>query len=154
MREHKAVAYIRVSTDSQAEKFGMEAQKQAIIDYANEHDLEIIRVYEEVGSGAQEREVLESLCCGPEGQRTDFDTVIVFKTDRVARETKLYFYYLYLLEKQGIKLLSTVEEFDEDSAIANIYLSILQFVAEQERKNILMRTMNGRKKKADRKSVV
>ena len=149
MREHKAVAYIRVSTDSQAEKFGMEAQKQAIIDYANEHDLEIIRFYEEVGSGAKEREVLESLCCGPEGQRTDFDTVIVFKTDRVARETKLYFYYLYLLEKQGIKLLSTVEEFDEDSAIANIYLSILQFVAEQERKNILMRTMNGRKKKAE-----
>lgn len=148
MREHKAVAYIRVSTEGQSEKFGMEAQKAAILDYAKAHDLEIIRFYEEVGSGAKEREVLESLCMGSEGKREDFDTLIVFKTDRVARETKLYFYYLYLLEKQGIKLVSTVEEFDEDSAIANIYLSILQFVAEQERKNILMRTMNGRKIKA------
>ena len=149
MREHKAVAYIRVSTEGQSEKFGMEAQKDAILEYARKNNLEVIRFYEEVGSGAKEREVLESLCMGAEGQREDFDTVIVFKTDRVARETKLYFYYLYLLEKQGIKLLSTVEEFDEDSAIANIYLSILQFVAEQERKNIMMRTLNGKKKKAE-----
>lgn len=148
MREHKAVAYIRVSTDKQADKYGMEAQKKSIIDYANKNGLQIIRFYEEVGSGAKEREVLESLCMGLEGQRQDFDTVIVYKTDRVARETKLYFYYLYLLEKQGIKLMSTVEEFDEDSAIANIYLSILQFVAEQERKNILMRTQNGIRIKA------
>ena len=29
MREHKAVAYIRVSTEGQSEKFGMEAQKAA-----------------------------------------------------------------------------------------------------------------------------
>ncbi len=148
MREHKAVAYIRVSTEGQSEKYGMEAQKEAILDYASSKGLEVIRFYEEVGSGAKEREVLESLCMGSEGKREDFDTVIVFKTDRVARETKLYFYYLYLLEKQGIKLLSTVEDFEEDSAITNLYLSILQFVAEQERKNILMRTMNGRKMKA------
>lgn len=148
-REHKAVAYIRVSTEGQADKFGIDAQKDAILKYAKEHNLEVIRFYEEVGSGAKEREVLESICMGTEGQKEDFDTVIVFKTDRIARETKLYFYYLYLLEKQGIKLLSTVEEFDEDSAIANIYLSILQFVAEQERKNIMIRTMNGKKKKAE-----
>ncbi len=147
-REHKAVAYIRVSTEGQAEKFGIDAQKDAIIQYAQENNLEIIRWYEEVGSGAKEREVFESLCLGAEGERTDFDTVIVFKTDRVARETKLYFYYLYLLEKQGITLLSTMEEFDEDSGITNLYRSILQFVAEQERKNILVRTMNGRKVKA------
>lgn len=147
-REHKAVAYIRVSTEQQADKYGIDAQKTAILDYAKTHNLEVIRFYEEVGSGAKEREVLETLCLGTEGQRTDFDTVIVFKTDRIARETKLYFYYLYLLEKQGIKLLSTVEEYDEDSAIANIYLSILQFVAEQERKNITMRTSNGKREKA------
>ena len=148
MREHKAVAYIRVSTQGQLEKWGMDAQKEAILEYAKANNLEIIRWYEEVGSGAYEREVFESICMGAEGQKEDFDTVIVFKTDRVARETKLYFYYLYLLEKQGIKLLSTVEEFDEDSGITNLYRSILQFVAEQERKNILMRTMNGRKVKA------
>ena len=42
-----------------------------------------------------------------------FEAVIAFKSDRVARDTKLYFYYLYVLEKRNIKLLSTQEVFPE-----------------------------------------
>ena len=30
------------------------------------------------------------------------DAVIVFKNDRVARDTKLYFYYFYTLEKRNV----------------------------------------------------
>ena len=52
------------------------------------------------------------------------------------------------MEKKNIKLLSTREEFDEGSDMANIYLALLQFVAEQERKNIALRTGNGRAIKA------
>ncbi len=74
--------------------------------------------------------------------------MIVFKNDRVARDTKLYFYYLYVLEKKNIKLLSTQESFTEGSEFANIYRALLQFVAEQERKNIALRTGKGRSIKA------
>ena len=39
MREHKAVAYIRVSTQGQLEKWGMDAQKDAILEYAKNNNL-------------------------------------------------------------------------------------------------------------------
>jgi DNA invertase Pin-like site-specific DNA recombinase len=52
------------------------------------------------------------------------------------------------LEKRNIKLLSTKEEFTEGDDFANIYRALLQFVAEQERKNIALRTSKGRSLKA------
>ena len=74
--------------------------------------------------------------------------MIVFKNDRIARDTKLYFYYFYTLEKRNVKLLSTEEHFSEGDDFANIYRSLLMFVAEQERKNIALRTGRGRSLKA------
>lgn len=74
--------------------------------------------------------------------------MIVFKNDRVARDTKLYFYYFYTLEKRNVALLSTEEHFSEGDDFANIYRSLLMFVAEQERKNIALRTGRGRSLKA------
>ena len=47
-----------------------------------------------------------------------------------------------------MKLLSTEEHFSEGDDFANIYRSLLMFVAEQERKNIALRTGRGRSLKA------
>lgn len=74
--------------------------------------------------------------------------MIVFKNDRIARDTKLYFYYFYTLEKRNISLLSNEEHFSEGDDFANIYRSLLMFVAEQERRNIALRTGKGRYLKA------
>ena len=63
------------------------------------------------------------------------EAVITFKNDRMARDTKLYFYYLYTLERRNIKLLTINEEFDEGSEFANIYRALLQFVAERWRRH-------------------
>lgn len=82
------------------------------------------------------------------GRLPSHEAVIVFKNGRVARDTKLYFYYLYTLEKRNVKLLSTEEHFSEGDDFANIYRFLLMFVAEQERKNIALRTGRGRSIKA------
>lgn len=139
-----AVGYIRVSTIGQIEKYGREVQKEAILEYAAKNGYTIEHWYEEVGCGAEERPVIEELVYGD----IKTDAIIVFKNDRVARETKLYFAYLYFLEKKGVKLVSVNEEFDEGSDLANVYRALLQFVAEQERKNITLRTSAGRERKA------
>lgn len=47
-----------------------------------------------------------------------------------------------------MKLLSTEEHFSEGDDFANIYRSLLMFVAKQERKNIALRTGRGRSLKA------
>lgn len=141
-----AIGYIRVSTSGQAsdDKFGIGAQKKAILEYAAKNGYEIEDFVVDTISGVKDnREGFDTILLGQYAT----DAVIVYKSDRVARETKLYFYYLYSLEKMGIKLISVTEEFDEGDAMANIYRAILQFVAEQERNNIRLRTMAGRKLK-------
>ena len=147
----KCIGYVRVSTQEQGndDKYGMVAQKQAIRQYAEMHGYEIVAWNEDVGSGvSDERPELNKILFGDDVVNPPFEAVIVFKSDRVARDTKLYFYYLYLLEKKGVKLISVQEEFGDDNEFANVMRSLMLFVAEQERKNIALRTSHGRKIKA------
>lgn len=146
-----AIGYIRVSTEKQAkdDKYGIDTQKQAILLYANKNGYQIVDWKIDTESGAKDdRPALNEILFGENVTNPPFEAVIVFKNDRVARDTKLYFYYLYTLEKRNIKLLSTKEEFAEGDDFANIYRALLQFVAEQERKNIALRTSKGRSIKA------
>lgn len=59
---------------------------------------------------------------------------------------KLYFSYLFALEGKGVAMVSTIEEL-EDEGLANIYRALQQFVAEQERMNISVRTSAGKRQK-------
>ena len=145
-----AIGYIRVSTEEQVgdDKYGVETQKQAIINYAKENGYEIKKWFVDKISGAVDgRPELDKILYNPESIPSH-EAVIVFKSDRIARDTKLYFYYFYTLEKRNVKLLSAIEQFDEGDDFANIYRSLLMFVAEQERKNIALRTSKGRSIKA------
>lgn len=145
-----AIGYIRVSTEQQAsdDKFGVDVQKQAILLYANNNGYNIVEwKIDEISGVKDDRPALNDILYGDIGN-PPYEAVIIFKNDRLARDTKLYFYYLYTLEKKNIKLLSTKEEFSEGDEFANIYRALLQFVAEQERKNIALRTGKGRSMKA------
>lgn len=145
-----AIGYIRVSTEEQVgdDKYGVETQKQAILKYAKENKYEIKEWFVDKISGAVDgRPELDKILYDAESL-PHHEAVIVFKSDRIARDTKLYFYYFYTLEKKNVKLLSVEEQFDEGNDFANIYRSLLMFVAEQERKNIALRTSKGRSLKA------
>lgn len=145
-----AVGYIRVSTEQQAkdEKFGIDVQKREILLFANTNGYNIVDWKIDTMSGAKDdRPALNEILYGGV-TNPPIEAVIIFKNDRLARDTKLYFYYYYSLEKKNIKLLSTREEFAEGSEFANIYRALLLFVAEQERKNIALRTGRGRSIKA------
>lgn len=146
-----AVGYIRVSTSEQAgdDRYGIDVQRREILSYADLHGYSIVDwKIDEVSGAKDDRPALNEILYGDNVTNPPFEAVIVFKNDRLARDTKLYFYYLYTLEKKNITLLSTREEFSEGSEFANIYRALLQFVAEQERKNIALRTSKGRSMKA------
>jgi predicted site-specific integrase-resolvase len=124
----KAIGYIRVSTEEQSadDKYGIEVQKQAISDYADRNDFEIVCWLTDTISGAKgNRPELDKILYNAD-QLPAHEAVIVFKNDRVARDTKLYFYYFYTLEKRNVKLLSTEEHFSEGDDFANIYRSLLR----------------------------
>lgn len=146
----KAIGYVRVSTEEQSadDKYGIDVQKQAILSYAAQHDYEIVLWSQDTISGAKDNRPELDKILYQSDQLPNHDAVIIFKNDRIARDTKLYFYYFYTLEKKNVSLLSTEEHFSEGDDFANIYRSLLMFVAEQERRNIALRTGRGRSLKA------
>ena len=151
-KKTKAVGYIRVSTKQQAaeDRLGIEAQKQAIQTYADREGYEIVRWYKDEISGVKEnRDALDEILFGVDMDNLGAKAVIAYKSDRIARDIKLYFYYLFVLEKRHIKLLSVTEQFDDDAyGLSSIFRTLMLFVAEQERKNINARTSGGRRAKA------
>jgi len=149
----RAVGYIRVSTDAQAneDRFGMDAQKEQILDYANRNDFEIIEWFIDEGvSGVKEnRPAFDRILYG-DVVNPPVEYVVVAKSDRIARDIKLYFYYKQLLYQKDIKLMSVSEDFGEMGVFAGILEAFTMFVAEQERLNITRRTSTGRVIKAKR----
>lgn len=146
------IAYVRVSTDAQAmdDKFGIESQKEIIADYCDKHDMSIMNWYVDRGeSGVKEnRPQLDSILYG-EIKNPPVEAVVVAKSDRMARDIKLYYYFMMLLEKRGMKLISATEEVvNDDTGLGNVYKALMLFVAEQERNNITKRTSGGRAVKA------
>lgn len=145
----KAIGYIRVSTMEQLDKYGVEAQKEAITKYAKENGYEIERFLVDSVSGVLEERrqwaviMRESIITNP-----PYEAIITYKSDRVARDIKLYYYYFYQLEKRGIKLVSVQEDFESMGEFKEVIRAMMLFVAEQERKNIKIRTSAGRGTKA------
>ena len=145
----KAVGYIRVSTKEQAsdDRFGLAAQKDAIQEFAQANGFEICEFFIDKVSGVEEHKPeWERLILAEDVVNPPFEAIIVFKSDRVSRDIKQYFYELFRLERKGIDLISVNEEFTGE--LANVYRALILFCAEQERKNIALRTSHGRKIKA------
>ena len=146
----RAIGYIRISTKQQDadDRYGIDIQRKEILSYADEHGYAIVDwKIDKVSGKKDDRPGLNEILYG-DVNNPPIEAVIVFKNDRLARDTKLYFYYLYTLERRNIKLLATEEEFSEGNDLANVYRALMQFVAEQERKNIALRTGKGRSLKA------
>lgn len=142
------VAYVRVSTDGQVgdDKFGIDNQKAIVQSYCDKHDMNISEWYVDEGeSGVKEsRPRLDALLYG-EIRNPPVEAVVVAKSDRVARDIKLYYYFMMLFEKKGMALISATEEVvNDDTGLGNVYKALMLFVAEQERNNINKRTSGGR----------
>lgn len=147
----KAIGYCRVSTDGQVgdDRFGLDSQKEMILTHAKKNGYTVTEWFIDEGiSGVKEsRPALDKILYG-EVSNPPVEYVIVAKSDRIARDIKLYFYYKQLLYQKDIELVSVSEDFGEMGAFAGILEAFVIFAAEQERQNITKRTSAGRNIKA------
>lgn len=144
------IGYIRVSTDGQCgeDKFGLEVQEAKIKAYAEKNNMDIVMWFRDEGeSGAKERPGFDEIIYG-DVNNPPFEAVIVAKSDRVARDINVYYYYKMMLMKKNIKLISIAEDFGQFGVFANMLEAFTLCVAEMERDNINKRTSAGRKVKA------
>ena len=144
------IGYTRVSTDGQCgdDKFGLAVQRSQIEDYCRRNDMTVVHwVSDEGESGAKERPGFDEIVYG-EVSNPPYDAVVVAKTDRVARDINVYYYYKMLLIKKDIKLISVAEDFGQLGVFADMLEAFTLCVAKMERENITKRTSSGRKAKA------
>jgi len=149
----KAVGYCRVSTDGQVgeDKFGIDSQKEQILEYARRNDYEILEWFIDEGvSGVKEsRPAFDKIIYG-DVSNPPYECVIVAKNDRIARDINIYFYYKMMLKKKNITLISISEDFGQFGVFSSILEAFTLCVAEMERENIMKRTALGRNIKAEK----
>lgn len=148
----KVVAYCRVSTDGQIgeDKFGIESQKQQIIEYCKKHDMEIADWFidEGVSGASKERPQFDRLLCG-EIANPPVEAVVVAKADRIARDINIYYWYKSELNRLKLELISASEDWSAQDKLTGMILeNFLAMAATLERESIKRRTMGGRKIKS------
>ncbi len=128
-KRRTAVGYVRVSTSMQAEDgLSLDAQRAAIAAYCSNHDLQLIRIYQDVESGAKsDRAGLRDALA------TKADVFVVLKFDRISRSIK-HFCQLYEdYFAQSMELVAIREAIKLDSALGRALVSILLVFAQMER---------------------
>ena len=103
----RVVAYIRVSTEEQAEHgYSLDGQQQVLTDFAKGHDLQIVECFVESQSaaapGRPEFERMTRLLAADKSIRA----VLCYKIDRLARNMTDY---ACLVEKLGLEIISATE---------------------------------------------
>lgn len=145
------IGYIRVSTDAQAgeDRFGISAQRELIEEYCAKNDMRVIKWFHDEGeSGAKERPGMDEIAYSEDYTNPPFEAVVVAKSDRVARDINVYFYYKMMLRKKNVELISVSEDFGQFGAFAAMLEAFTICAAEMERNNITFRMSGGRKQKA------
>jgi len=145
-----AGAYIRVSTDEQAENgYSLQLQRERITAQITAKGWTLHKVYEDAGQsgGKLERPALQEML-------TDIDAgniqaVVIYKLDRLSRKQRDT---MYLIEdvflKQNIQLVSISESLDTSSPTGRAMIGMLSVFAQLERDTITERLSSGRKQKA------
>ncbi len=131
----RAIGYIRVSTEEQArEGISLDMQKSKIKAYAALEDMELVDIVEDAGiSGCSIRNrpgvqrVLQMI------RDRRIDAVVLFKLDRLARNTSETLSIATLCEGHGVSLHSITEKLDTKSAIGKFFFTLLASLAEMER---------------------
>src|SRR5215213_8182979 len=141
----KAAAYLRVSTEEQRERQTIETQRQTAERYFAERDIFPIDWY--VDDGISGTVPMEER---PEGQRLlvdaragRFDTLHIYKVDRLGRNALVTLQAATDLASYGVLLQSMTESIDNRTPHGQFSLVTLCGVAGYERDNIVARSIEG-----------
>lgn len=138
------VAYLRVSTESQVEKYGLDVQKQKILDYCKKNGVVIDKWYVDGGySGSKlERPEIQQLL--DDAKNGLIKTVYIYKLDRLSRDTSDTLELMYrTLPKFGVKVVSMTEEIRTDNPMDKVMLTMNAAMNQYEREVIRMRMSAG-----------
>ena len=147
----KVYTYTRVSTAVQVDGYSLDAQKSRMKAYAEFNDYEIVGEYEDAGKSGKSIEgrtdfnrMMEDIKTG----KDDVSFVLVFKLSRFGRNAADVLSTLQTMQDFGVNLVCVEDGIDSSKDAGKLMISVLSAVAEIERDNIRVQTMEGRIQKA------
>lgn len=139
------LAYIRVSTDMQAERgLSLEAQQEAIRAFAAQKGWEIAEEFVDAGESAKtaDRPEFQRMIRRARTDKT-IEGILVHKLDRFARNREDSIIYKALLRREGARVVSVTEAIDENTPAGLLVEGILETVAEFYSANLATEVKKG-----------
>lgn len=137
----KAIGYVRVSTDKQADSgVSLEAQTEKVRAMAVVQGAELVEVIVDAGESAKnlKRPGMERLLALVDARAVD--TVIIAKLDRLTRSVRDLAELLERFSRRDVSLVSVADSLDTRSAAGRLVLNIMVSVSQWEREAIGERT--------------
>jgi site-specific DNA recombinase len=148
----KTVIYARVSSEKQAEKdLSIPAQLKTLRKYALERSWEIVSEYVDEAESAKSanRPAFQEMIAAAKRKDKPFDSILVWKLSRFARNREDSIIYKSLLRKRGISVISINEKID-DSASGRLLEGMIEVIDEFYSANLAQDTMRGMKENISR----
>ena len=148
----KAAIYARVSSERQAEKdLSIPAQIKALRKYALERGWDVVVEYVDEAESARtaNRPAFKEMIAMAKKKEKPFDTILVWKLSRFARNREDSILYKSLLRKRGISVISINEQVDESPA-GHLLEGIIEVIDEFYSINLSQDTVRGMKENASR----
>ncbi|WP_242773411.1 recombinase family protein [Brevibacillus parabrevis] len=150
MKELRAAIYVRVSTEEQVnEGFSIQAQLADLHRYAEVHNMEVVEQYVDEGYSGKSiegRPHMQRLL--QDSRQGNFNVVLVYKIDRLARKLKDALEINDELEKNGVQLVSINENIDTTTPMGRMVFQMVGSIAEMERNTIVGRVKMGMTERA------
>ena len=147
----KVYIYTRVSTAMQIDGYSLEAQKNRIKAFAEYSQFNIVHEYEDAGKSGksidgriQFQTMLNDIVTG----KNKVSFVLVYKLSRFGRNAADVLSTLQIMQDYGVNLICVEDGIDSSKDAGKLMISVLSAVAEIERENIRIQTMEGRIQKA------
>ena len=150
-KQLKCYIYTRVSTSMQVEGYSLDAQKDKLKKYADYQEMWIAGEYSDEGKSGKSvegRPEFQQMLRDIETGKDNVDFVLVFKLSRFGRNAADVLSSLQRMQDFGVNLICVEDGIDSSKDAGKLMISVLSAVAEIERENILVQTMEGRRQKA------
>lgn len=147
----KVYTYTRVSTTMQIDGYSLDAQKARMKAFADYNEYEIAGEYEDAGKSGKSiegRADFNRMMDDIKSNKDGVAFVLVFKLSRFGRNAADVLSTLQIMQDFGVNLICVEDGIDSSKDAGKLMISVLSAVAEIERENIRVQTMEGRIQKA------
>ena len=145
----KAFGLARISSHIQAKGTGLEYQSKKLTQYAELHELELVKIITDIASGALEtRDGIEEIKA--EIEKGNVDVILIYNTSRCFRSMLHFANFYEFLNENNVTLISVSEGIRSDTKEGQMMYGLMISIASYGKEIIKERLMSGKITKAQK----